>query len=263
MFFAVGLCLLSLQCASNVDGALEKARFALDKGHLGTAINEATVALNNDPTNAEAARILASAYFARSGLDFLDLAEGIIDLDNSSTKLRQIAGVLPATADMSDVRRAINVLTSLTSVSSANLTNEVADAAFDLGLMETIEQFALGVYGSNFKTTFDPSLITAEQASQVSGDLLAFDNHLINSGVQSTETYISDVRQTWCILEPLSTGTGFTTSEYQAFVGCQLTANPDTFDTTALDANIANCTAIDPDQQSATVRACYTTDTTE
>lgn len=250
-----------LNCASTVQSNLEEAKFALDQGDYNTAISSATQALNADPQNIEAARLLASAYFARSGLDFLDLAEAIIDLDrNDTTAYQQIAAALPSTADMDDVRSAIETLQSLDGVDETSLDNDIADAAFDLGLMESIEQFALGVYGANYFTTLDPSQISSKDLPQA--DLITFDNHLVNSGVDSSEGYVKDVRHTFCVLEPISADTGFTLAEYRAFVGCQLTPNPDTFDTTAFTTDIANCDAINPDDQPADVVACYDADTT-
>jgi hypothetical protein len=263
-YLVLSVVLMSLvQCASAVQSNLEAAQFALDASDFDSAITHATNALTDDPDNIEAARILASAYLGRSGIDFLDLAEGIVDLESSDvSNLQQIADVLPATADMDDVRSAVETLEAIDGIDDATLaTDELKDAAFDLSIMQIIEHFALGVYGSSYFSAFDPTGISDDQRSSVQGDLVDFDNRLIASGVDSAEGYIDEIRQTLCILEPLSTGEGFTQSEYQAFVGCQLDDDPTTFDTAAIDPTIADCSVVDPGSQSAAVEACYDEDT--
>lgn len=259
---AAVLCVSFINCASSFTSNLEEAKFDLDQGNFDAAINSAAQALNANPQNVEAARLLASAYFGRSGLDFLDLAEAIIDLDrNDSTAYQQIAAALPTSANMDDVRAAVSTLQSLDGIDTAGLDNDIADAAFDLGLMEAIEHFALGVYGANFFTSLDTSQISSASKDLVQANTITFDNHLVNAGVESTETYVMDIRHTFCVLEPISSGEGFTLAEYQAFVGCQLTPDPDTFDTTAFTADIANCAVINPDDQPADVQTCYAQDT--
>lgn len=259
----LAVAVMSTQCASDFQSNLEQAKFELDAGNYTSAISHATDALSANPGDIETTRILASAYLARSGIDFFDVLEGLVDLQNSTeTNFQAIANVLPATADMDDLRSAITSLESLTGIDDTSFTNEVlADAAFDLAIMQVIEHFALGVYGSDFFGTFDVTDITTAQAAAVQDDLVDFDNRLIASGVDSTEDYIDEIRQVYCILEPLSAGEGFTASELRVLVGCQLDDDPTTFDTTAIDPAIANCLAVDPGSQGATVTACYAEDT--
>jgi len=266
------LCLVMIGlygCASTEMGSLEAAKFALDKGEYTEAITEATEALNANPANYEAARVLASAYFARSGFDYFDIAEGVMDLQNSDTpNFQQVADVFPATADLGDLRSAIEVLEGLAGIGAASLedTEELADAAFDLGLMEIVEHFALGVYGADYfddndVTEADVTDITEAYASHVQTDLVDFDNRLIAAGVANDEDWLEEIRQTFCILEPISAGEGFTLAEYQAFVGCQLSSTPDTFDTASITADIANCDAVNPEGQGDAVEACYLVNT--
>lgn len=256
--------LFVIGCATTETGSLEAARFALDKGNYSKAITEATEALSANPDNYDAARILASAYLGRSGIDYLDLAEGALDLANNDdvSNFQQIADVLPETADVDDLRSAIETLEALDGIDATSFTDDVlADCAFDSGLMQLIEQFALGVYGSDYFGTFDVEGITATDRGNVLTDLIRFDNRLIAAGVDSTEDWLEEVRQTFCILEPISAGEGFTLAEYQAFVGCELDENPDTFDTASLTADIATCDDVNPENQGAAVQACYSQNT--
>lgn len=254
-----GLVIMQTSCAPAEQGNLEEARFCLDDGDYECAISDATAALAADSTNVEAARILASAYFGRSGLDFLDLASGMLDLeDDTDANFASIADVLPVGGDLADLRLAIETLEALAGVDGADLTadEQLADAVFDLSLMQMIEHFAVGVYQSGFKDdAFDVDGITSDDAAVVQDDLIDFDNRMLATGIESDTSFLSEVRQTFCILEPLSAGEGFTVTEYRAFVGCQL--ETDTFDPSTVDAGIANCDVINPDSQGADVVACF------
>ncbi|MBI2339435.1 MAG: hypothetical protein HYU99_03570 [Deltaproteobacteria bacterium] len=255
------LALLTAHCANQGDSASEAAQFALDQGDYETAITLATNAITGDPDNVTAYRILGSAYLGRSNIDFLDVEEGILDLDEDTAEnFSAIADVLPANGNLADLRLAIEALEAAPGITDDSLGEGVlADAAFDLALMQTIEHYALGVYGSNFKTSFDVTDITAAQATQAQGDLVDFDNFFIGSGVASDEDFLDEIRQTFCMLEPITAGEGFTTAEFQALVGCQL--EPTSFDPTTVTADIATCAALDPGSQTAGVQACYDEDT--
>lgn len=264
-FFVLLLASLAfVRCASDYTSDLETAKFELDQGNYTAAISAATTATQARPGDIQASRILANAYLGRSGIEFLELAEGLTTLENSTDpNFSVIAGFLPTTATLSDLRSAITTLEAVTGIDDTAMTNEeLADAAFDLATMQMIESFALGVYHSNYFTTLDVSLITDTDRANVQDDLVDFDNRMIASGVDSTEQFITEVRQTFCILEPISAGSGFTVSEYRALVACQLSSSPSTVDTTAIDAGIANCAALVPDTQAAAVLACYNEDTT-
>jgi hypothetical protein len=251
-----------VNCASDFQSSLESARFNLDKGNYTAAINSATAALQASPGNVEASRLLANAYFGRSGLDFLDLAAGLTDLQNSDTpNFQAIADTLPESVDMDDLRSAITTLETLDGIDDATITDDaLADAGFDLAIMQMVESFAVGVFESDYFSTLDVTGILDADAEIVQDDLLLFDNRLIASGIAADEDFIEEVRQTYCVLEPLSVGDGFTTTEYRAFVGCQLSDDPTTFDTTAIDAGIANCDAVNP--TTPAVETCSATDTT-
>lgn len=256
------LCFLVLsliQCASSKQSNLEKASFALDKGNYNDAIEAAEAVLTSDPNNAVAARILGSAYMGRGGFDFLDLAEVIIDLDgNSTSNFSAIAAALPEDGDLDDLRLAITSIEALDGADTTDITNEdLADAVFDLGIMQIIEHFAVGVYSANFYTNLDASEIAEAAAETAQNDLIDFDNRIIGSGVSNDQAFIAEIRQTYCILESISASEGFTLAEYQALVACQLDDDPDTVDTTAFTADIANCAALNPGDQTAAIQACY------
>lgn len=261
-FVLLLVCVLSFyHCAADLDSEIENAKFDLDNGDFDSAIIHASNALDADPGNVQAASLLAAAYFGRSNIDFLDIAEVVVDLGESDDEesFQLVADALPADGSLTDLRLAIETLESLTGVDTSTISNEeLADAVFDLGLMQIIEQYAIGVYQSGFKSdALDVTDITSEGAADALEDLREFDGRMVATGTATDESFITDVRQTFCILEPISAGEGFLLAEYQALVGCQLVDDPDTFDTTALTADIANCDAINPDSQTAAVQSCY------
>lgn len=260
------VCVLSFyHCAADLDSEIENAKFDLDNGDFDSAITHASNALDADPGNVQAASLLAAAYFGRSNIDFLDVAEVVVDLgDSDEDSFQLIADALPADGSLDDLRLAIETLESLPGVDTSTISNEeLADAVFDLGLMQIIEQYAIGVYQSGFKSdALDVTDITSEGAADALEDLREFDGRMVATGTAVDEAFLTDVRQTFCILEPISAGEGFLLAEYQALVGCQLDDNPDTFDTATLTADIANCDAINPNSQTAAVQACYNEDTT-
>lgn len=259
---AVAMALLTSHCATQGDSAVEDAQFALDQGDYETAIELAIDAIAAEPDNINGYRILGSAYFGRSNVEFLDVEGGILDLDEDTAEnFAAIADVLPNDGSLGDLRLAIEALEAAPGIDAASIADEtLADAAFDLALMQTIEHYALGVYGSNFKTSFDVTAITDAQAAAAQADLVDFDNFFVGSGVSEDEDFLNEIRQTFCLLEPITAGEGFTTAEFQALVGCQL--QPDSFDPTTVTVDIANCAALNPDGQTAGVQACYDEDTT-
>lgn len=249
--------LMMANCASEADSNLENAQFALDEGDYDRAIELATDAIAEDSSNIAAYRLLGSALFGRSGVDFLDMTEAILDLgDDAEANFLAIANALPADGSSDDLRAAIAALETAPGITDETITDEeLADTAFDMAFMKAIEHYSLGVYGSTFHTDLDVTQITDEQAAQAQDNLVDFDNNFVASGVDETEDFLSEIRQTFCILEGITAAEGFTTAEYQALVGCQL--DPDDFDPTTVTADVASCAALEPVDGDA----CYDTDT--
>lgn len=258
-FLIILFAFLVSSCASSVNSNLEDARFSLDNSDFDAAITSASAVLADDPDNIEASRILASAYFGRSGLDFFDLAEVLLNLqDATDPNFSVVAGALPTDANMDDLRLAIETLEALTGVDDDPISDEaLQDVVFDLAIMQAVEHFALGVYGADYFNDLNPALLVSNDASFAQDDLIDFDNRLIASGVESDNEFINQIRQTFCILEPISAGSGFTLGEFQALVGCELTDDSAAFDTTVFSADIANCAALATENQGADVQTCY------
>ncbi|MBX7148536.1 hypothetical protein K1X76_05575 [bacterium] len=252
-------------CATNIASNLECARSEINNSNFDEAITCAQNVLEDDPGHIEATSLLASAYAGRSGIDFTALAVALLDLDSSDeTNFQLVTDTLPEDADLSDLRLAIETLENLSGITESSLPEEsdLADAAFNLGMLKAAEHFLLGIYESDYFATFDVTLISDDARILAQEDLIDFDTLLVNSGISEGESFIEEIRQTYCILEPISAGEGFTQEEFQALVGCQLSDNPETFDTTLLTADIVNCSQLDPDSQTPDVTDCINNDTT-
>lgn len=259
-------------CATTAQSNLEEARFALDEGDYQKAIDAATKAITADPNLTEAYRIKGDAQFSLSGIEFLEVEKGIVDLAGANNDFAVIATSFPsfttaAEADtaMAHIRDAITTLTLTPNIDDADVTDNthLAAAAFDLALMLTIDQYAIGIYNANVNigsnTTPDVTGIDATDAENAMNDLIAFDDFFISSGID--ETFVNNVRQVFWILENLSASEGFTTAEYQALVGCQL--DPDNFApaTAVPTAGVADCNAVNPTSQSTTIKDQYNDNT--
>lgn len=271
------LCLVVIlglvNCATSADSTLESAQFALDSGDYDAVIAEAANAPFTDTSNVKAARILSSAYFGRSGLDFLTLSKELLDLSADDDSYFQTIGDVLVDADnlsdsfttnaalLADLRSAIEILQAVDGIDAtiAETDDELLNAVFDLGLMEAVEHFARGVYTSDYGNTFSLTGFTTTDSDAVQADLVNFDNHLEAGGLESDNALLTNVRKTFCILKDISATSGFTLAEYESLVGCQLKTgfNP----ATETSSGIANCAVLLPSLQSASVQACFDADT--
>ncbi|MDO8518748.1 MAG: hypothetical protein Q7T11_01125, partial [Deltaproteobacteria bacterium] len=151
---------------------MENAQFALDNDDFDTAIEDGEDLLADEPNNVAAARIVASAYFARSGISYFDLAKTILDLGDTDQFLT-MAGALPDDADMGDLRSAIATLEGLSNVDDDPIEEDaLGTAVFELALMQVVEYFAIGVFEADFHGTLDVTLITDEDATNAMDSML-------------------------------------------------------------------------------------------
>ncbi len=251
-------------CATNVASNLECARSELNNSQYTAAITCAQNVLADDPGHTEAITLLSSAYAGRSGIDVTLLATSLLDLDTATeTNFQLVADSLPEDADLDDLRLAIETLETFPGIDAETIpeSSDAADQAFNLGMLKAAEHFVLGVYHADYFGSLDVSLLDDDDQAIAQDDLIVFDNLLVASGVDEGESFIEEIRQTFCILEPISADEGFTTQEFQALVGCQLSDDPETFDTTSLTADIVNCGQLSPDAQSEDVTTCINNDT--
>lgn len=247
-------------CATDFDENIESARFALDQGQFDTAISKAQDALDEDSTNIEARYLLGLAYVGKSGIDLIAVAEVLLRLEETNlTNFQAVASEIPQDGDLTNLRTGINILDGLNLTGITTISDDTrARYVFDLGLLKALEHIAIGVYASDyFGDNYDPAQITEAQYETVLDNLLTFDDDVVATGVSSNESFVRETRQTFCVLEPITAGAGFTIQEYRAFVACQLADDPSIVDTTEYTADIANCGDLDPDEQENSVLTCY------
>ncbi len=143
-------------CANNATSQLEECQFALDASEFDSAIDHCNSAIEADDNNIQAYRYKGNAFFGRSNLDFLDLIQEILVLnDSGDSDFLDISNVLPDDGDLDDLRSAI---TSIQAAPGIDIDTDdygdgaLADAGFDLGLMQAVESYAIGIYKSGFKS---------------------------------------------------------------------------------------------------------------
>lgn len=264
----VGLSLLFNGCATTYKSNLEEALSALNSANYASAVSAGTSAVAANDT-IEARRILASAYLGRGNVDFHELAIKLLNLESETdTNYQVLAEQLSADTDLDDLALAIATLEAIDGIDSATLSSdELKDAAYDLGLMYLVQHYAIGIVQSGFAedtTTFDATLLDADDRSAAATALINFDNYLIASGfdVSSEGSFINEARSTHCLLQAVDDGTeGFTLTEYQAFVACEL-APADTVPTD-IDAGFTSCVLANPDSDThaTAVTDCFEEDT--
>lgn len=284
LFFVLVLALNMVQCASDVAKNLEEAKFALDEEDFASAISAANSVLADDPTNVKAARILASAYMGRGGFNMHDIAVKLLDLeDETDNNYRALAPVLPEDGELTDMQLAIQTLQGLEGMEFDALptdgetlsTDDLKDAAYDLGLMQMVYHYAIAIYHSNFKSdpdNYDVTELTGDDSSgfddlaEAQEALVQFDNYLLAAGfdpADDTGSFITEVRKTHCLMQGVSGDVGYSLATYRATVQCDLSEDSSAETPATIDPDFIDCGLADPDNAGlpAAVTACFDVDT--
>lgn len=241
-------------CGTPFATSLEEARFALDSGDFSTAVTKASTAVSESPNDFQATMVLSSAYSGRAGIDLLELAINLTDVSKEDEIFKDIHAALVSTigaTGLADMRQAILTLTNFAGTFPA--TDDEKDYRFQLGILQTIESFALPTIKAKPTTTSSITLASVEANDRTvsESDFIAADNNLILSGLEASNQLVIAVRKNYCVLKNRSAATGYTLPELQDLILCQLSANPAAERTflsgialcTAFD--ITNCTAVD------------------
>ncbi len=281
LLFLLALSLSVVQCASDAAKNLEDAKFALDEEDFSAAISAADAVLNEEPNNVPAARILASAYMGRGGFNMHDIAVKLLDLeDESDSNYTVLAPVLPEDGDLEDMQLAITTLSGLDDLDFASLTadglatDDLKDAAYDLGLMQMVYHYAIAIYHTGYKDdplTYNVDDLTDDDSTfddleEAQTALVQFDNYLIAAGFDpndDTGGFITEVRKTHCLMQGVSADEGYSLETYQATVLCNLSEASEDEDPAAIDPDFVDCSLSNPDDPgiSADVIACFDEDT--
>lgn len=220
-------------CATSVNDGIDEARFALDSGDYATAVTKANEALTADPTNIEAALLLAAAYAGRAGITVLDISDDISDADNADSEFQVVRDALATeVTNFDDLRSAIVTLSTTLTPQPTSTHDLYGDHQFQLGLLETIEALSLPSITAKAEgeTTPTVSRITAAIAANVQADFVNADDHLINAGMAASDALVQNIRKVyWATKNVSPAGTsGFTTGALQDINLCQLHSAPDT-----------------------------------
>ena len=241
--------LLTMSCAVSSDSDLETARFALDSGDYTTAINKALTVFNNQPSNIEAAMLLAEGYAGRAGADLLNIA---IDLTSNASNEDEFDAVHDALVanigNFSDLRAAIVALGTTLSPQPSSADELFTDHQFELGMYQAIE--AYGLPSITAQPTADGDItvsdITEEIKSTTQNGFINADNNLIAAGFSANDTIVLGIRETYCALQRATGSTeGFELSALRDMNSCQLSASPDSL-TDFETARITTCAQFAP-----------------
>lgn len=217
--FAVLLSLLvittTISCSSKANRYLDDARFALDHcdpsaasttDSCQTAVDKANLVLADDPTNVDAAILASSGYMGLAGLDFLQFASELSDVqDNPEADLKQFQQLIDTvetennrSIDTSYIRSAASVLETAL-VDLAGDTDLNKRAFFQLGVTQTIENYVIPSKIVSFTDVgqADPTAVTDAIAETLRQNFLDSDNNITAGGTTDTQT-LSAMREGYC-----------------------------------------------------------------
>ena len=107
------LAVISWACASTLDENLERAHYALDRGDWNSAILHGNNALEEDPSNVEAALLLSAGYAGRGGFSIMPLIAVIADSTRNNDIFDSVYDSVTETiTDSDDLRTSVVVLIS-------------------------------------------------------------------------------------------------------------------------------------------------------
>ena len=233
---------LFFSCAAGVQENLDKARFALDKGNYSVAKTNAEAALTADATDVEAALLLASAYAGLAGIELTNVAGDIMDTagvggDNDDFEVIRaaFASILDSDEKVTNLDNAIESLrpdssaSPKLSVAPASTSDQHANYSFQLGMLQTIQAFALPSLKAQpaGTTTITLADIVATTRASTETSFLEADDNLVNANLDDNDL-VTTLRQNFCVLKGINSATtagqAFSLAELQDMIACQLDA---------------------------------------
>lgn len=225
----------------NVTASLiETARFLMDQcdpaeapsadesDACSQAAAKTEIVLDDDATNLEAATLNSSAHLGLAGLEFLDIAEQLTDLqesDNSGNDFSQFQDLVATIEET----RAINLdeltlaqerlLIALTGVDAAP-SNE--SDFFQLGLLQAVDAFIRPAKLAGDNAANADTAITEAVTIIVEANFIAADNNLVLGGTTDTDV-LGPIRNNYCFCKINAGGFGgFDTTCLRDLMKCEL-----------------------------------------
>lgn len=252
----LSLTLLICSCAAGIDEAIDEARFALDGGDYSKAITALETEFAADPTNIEAAVILAAAYAGRANIELTTVIDDLMDTAGTDStddfayfrnKMEDIISDSPN--NLPDLRSAISTLNSVTTAPT-EAHRYYSSYYLQLGMLQTLEAFSRPIFLAQptGETSVDVTQIVADDRTNIETDFINADDNLILAGLESDNQLIQTLRENFCTLKAPTAGDtssdeAFSLGRLRDLITCQLSgATPTTSTvTTCADFDVSSC----------------------
>ena len=247
-FFFIFLGIVSFMgCPSSLDSQLDTARFALDhcnpsdsttNASCQQAVDEANAALVADPGNVEAAILSSSGYLGLAGIDFLQFASKLVDVENNaSTEFKQFQTLVSTVESTNSRSIDISPLLNASSVLSTTLAGKSADsdlnkrAFFQLGAIQSIDVFVRPVKLLSYDASnhIDLNQIDDAAADLLKQQFIDSDDNLSSGGTTDDKT-LKASREGYCRCKLQTRLGGYTAACVRDLLRCEL-SNTETEDT--------------------------------
>lgn len=205
-------------CPSSTDSALEAAKFALDHCNPADsatstscqeAVDQATSILTGDPTNVEAAILASSGYLGLAGIDFLQFAAKLVDVQSNSNAdfkefqdlVNDVESTNARTIDTDQLKSAVDVLVTALAGKTGD-TGLNKQGLFQLGATQTLDNFVVPakLVTIDANGDADPDSITSDVAERLRQNFLTSDDNISASGTDDADT-LHAIREGFCLCD--------------------------------------------------------------
>ncbi|MBI2082101.1 MAG: hypothetical protein HYT76_00895 [Deltaproteobacteria bacterium] len=233
LVLAVSAFLTGGACPSTEDSLVDDIKFALDQCNpsskpetvdtfCNTAVTKGEELITKTPTDKNARLLLSSAYFGRSGLDFLSLLETFAGLADSGEKdfVEIRNAIVNIDVDIVDLRSSITTLTQI--IADLDLKAEGNEDIFrQLGLMMALEAFVRPVKlaGTDAADVATGLSDGSGEGDVTKSDFVNADNYLADTNIDD-EDILKPIRENYCRCS-LQSG-GFTARCLRDLMRCEL-----------------------------------------
>ena len=205
---------------------VEDAKFALDQRNWSSTISHAEAALDYDPSNVQAVLLLSAGYLGRTGFVVMEFGSVLAD----RAKKYDIFGAIHElmnkdTFNRADLNASLSVLKNNVTPLPGASHPLYFDYMFQRGMINFLTVYADTSYVAQESDDedIDPTDITEAMADIAEEYLSDAEDELIAAGLGETDDLVMNLRETYCVLDTLSTADDdFDLSILQDMVHCQL-----------------------------------------
>ena len=225
-------------CPSTEQTLLDELKFALDRCNPSdtatletfckTAVEKGEALILADPSDENAQILLSSAYFGRSGLDFLELLETFANLiDSDVDDFLEIRNAIASIGvNLGHLESSITTLTTFLAANPAIAATGHEDLFRQLGLMRALDAFIRPVQLAGAQAADVATQLADGSASfsRIQNDFLNADDDLTETEIDDSEI-LSPIRLNYCLCKRQAL-TGFNASCLRDLMRCELMDTP-------------------------------------